>query len=259
VAARISRAAISVGIAALAVATPYAPASVVMTGTRVIYDADAPSRSVQLTNEDDKPNVIQAWVDSGDPDSTPQTADAPFIVTPPLFRMEPRTGQEVRVVYTGPRPAQDREAVFYLNTVQIPPMDAAYAGQNQVLVLVRNRVKLFYRPSTIPGRPERAHEQLRFRATRQQGDLLVTASNGSGYHISMIDAHLSADGENFAFLPDMVAPYADRSWRVAGAGRLAGRLMRVRYRFLNDSGGVVQAEAPLDASVDASAGSSIKP
>ncbi|ELN4703365.1 fimbria/pilus periplasmic chaperone, partial [Escherichia coli] len=74
-----------------------ASASVIVTGTRVIYPADAREKSVQLTNQDAFPNVVQAWVDVNNPQSTPETADAPFMITPPMFRMEPKAGQTMRL------------------------------------------------------------------------------------------------------------------------------------------------------------------
>jgi hypothetical protein len=68
-------------------------ASVVMTGSRVIYPSDAKSVDLKLRNDDDFPYVIQAWFDSGDPSSTPETGKAPFIVTPPTFRIAAKEGK----------------------------------------------------------------------------------------------------------------------------------------------------------------------
>ncbi|MGP6306395.1 fimbria/pilus periplasmic chaperone, partial [Pseudomonas paraeruginosa] len=39
-----------------------ARASVVVTGTRVIYPGEAREKTVQLSNRDAFPNVVQAWV-----------------------------------------------------------------------------------------------------------------------------------------------------------------------------------------------------
>lgn len=64
-----------------------AQASVVMTGNRVVYPAQNKEVNIQLTNHDDFPNVIQVWMDSGNEDSTPETGQAPFIITPPFLVM----------------------------------------------------------------------------------------------------------------------------------------------------------------------------
>ena len=141
-------------LAGLICAAP-AMSSVLIDGTRLIYPSNKSQQSISLNNPDDKPSVMQVWVDSGDADSTPETADAPFVVTPPVFRIDPKVSQSVRIVFVGQEVAkewpQDQEKVFYLNTLQIPAVDPANADQNQMLLLLRNRIKLFYRPSTLTG------------------------------------------------------------------------------------------------------------
>lgn len=231
-------------ILGLACIIQMAPASgsVIMTGTRVIYPGKAQEHSVQLTNQDDVPNVVQAWVDTGNPDSTPDTADAPFMVTPPLFRMEPKAGQTLRLVFTGQNLPQDRESVFYLNTLQIPPMQAAHAGQNQFVVMLRNRVKLFYRPESIAGSAEQAPQQLRFGVGQAGPDWDVTVSNPSGYYVSLDKARVVSAGREVAFEPKMLAPRSETSYRIKGAGQLADRNLRVKFKFLNDYGSSVDGE-----------------
>ena len=68
-------------------------ASIVMTGNRIIYPADSREVSVQLTNRGDVPGVVQVWLDDGDAQSVPQTAAAPFVTTPPVFRMAATQGK----------------------------------------------------------------------------------------------------------------------------------------------------------------------
>lgn len=135
-----------------------ARASVVVTGTRVIYPGEAREKTVQLSNRDAFPNVVQAWVDIDAPDAPPDQADAPFLVNPAVFRMAPDSGQTLRIVYTGQGLPGDRESLFHLNVLQIPPRNSSHADRNQMLLMLRNRLKLFYRPAGIQGRrgPARA-------------------------------------------------------------------------------------------------------
>ncbi|MFZ1871738.1 MAG: fimbria/pilus periplasmic chaperone, partial [Chania sp.] len=69
----------------------HALASVVMLNTRVIYPSGSQSQTVQLTNNDNIPYVVQMWSDINNPSSTPDKADGPFVVVPALFRIEPKT------------------------------------------------------------------------------------------------------------------------------------------------------------------------
>ncbi|WP_073656866.1 fimbrial biogenesis chaperone [Pseudomonas aeruginosa] len=148
-----------------------ARASVVVTGTRVIYPGEAREKTVQLSNRDAFPNVVQAWVDIDAPDAPPDQADAPFLVNPAVFRMAPDSGQTLRIVYTGQGLPGDRESLFHLNVLQIPPRNSSHADRNQMLLMLRNRLKLFYRPAGIQGRPEDLPGQLRFALVRRSGML----------------------------------------------------------------------------------------
>ncbi|QBR01227.1 molecular chaperone [Paraburkholderia pallida] len=230
---------------ALAAQLGSASASVVMPATRVIYPADAREQTVQFTSQNDSPSVMQIWVDSGDPESTPQTADAPFIVTPPVFRINPKAGQTVRLVFTGKALPQDRESVFYLNTLEIPSINRAYADQNQMLVMLRNRLKVFYRPAGIVGSAQKAHEQLSFQLEREAGTWRVSANNGSGYYISLTDGRIVSGSQAASFTPSMVAPHAAQSWKVESARINESAPLRVKVKYVDDYGAIRDAEYPL--------------
>ncbi|WP_246019963.1 fimbrial biogenesis chaperone [Limnobaculum zhutongyuii] len=81
------------------VISQYSHASVIMNGNRIIYPASAKEKTLQFTNQDPHPNLVQIWLDINNPRSTPTTADAPFVATPQVFRMEPnfRSGCPINV------------------------------------------------------------------------------------------------------------------------------------------------------------------
>src|SRR5437868_3111030 len=96
-------------------------ASVVISGTRVVYGQRDREVTIRLTNDGEAPALVQAWLDRGDPDVDPATISVPFTLTPPMFRVDPAKGQSLRVIYTQePLPA-DRETVFWLNVLEVPP------------------------------------------------------------------------------------------------------------------------------------------
>ncbi len=97
-----------------------ATARVTLPGSRVIYPAAAGEKKLQFTNGDNVLALIQVWLDSGNKDSTPDNADAPFIATPQIFRVSPHSGQRVRLMFTGKNLPDDRDLLFYLNFLQVP-------------------------------------------------------------------------------------------------------------------------------------------
>ncbi|AOX99420.1 molecular chaperone [Jeongeupia sp. USM3] len=224
-----------------------AAASVTMINTRVVYPGDATERTIQLNNDDPIPSIVQVWVDSGDAASTPETADAPFVALPALFRIEPRSGQVVRLIYTGKDLPRDRESVFYLNIVQVPPKDALKSQQNHMTVILRNRLKLFYRPSGIEGRSDDVSKQLAFSLV-QDGNKgrAIRVKNNSGYFASLASARLVAGTEELALNAEMVAPKSAVNWEVGDRAAKMKGPMKIKYTLINDYGAIVAAEAVVD-------------
>ncbi|RQH04728.1 fimbrial biogenesis chaperone [Paraburkholderia dinghuensis] len=235
-----------VGVVSLSLAG-LASAAVTMIGTRVIYDARSQGQTLSFNNPDGGPSVMQVWVDSGNEQSTPETADGPFVVTPPIFRIEPNAGQTVRLLFTGKELPQDRESVFYLNTLQIPSLNPATTEQNQMLVMVRNRLKIFYRPPGIEGSPARAIERLSFRVNGQGKDRRVDANNASGYYVSVANGSLICSSHTATLRPVMFAPRTETALNVEGDCPLDATPIRVKIRYIDDHGAVHDTEFPVAA------------
>ena len=225
----------------------FACAAVTMAGTRVIYDASAQGESLRFTNHDSAPNVMQVWVDSGNEQSTPRTADAPFVVNPPVFRIAPDANQTVRLVFTGKDLPQDRESVFYLNALQIPSMNAANAGRNQMVVMVRSRLKVFYRPHGIEGNPHRAAEQLSFRTSGAGGATQLSASNASGFYLSIANGSVVCGSHTATIKPVMIAPRSQASLNLQGKCPLDSPAIRANVHYIDDYGAVRDAEFQVAA------------
>lgn len=170
-----------------------ANAGVIIGGTRLIYNQDSSQSSISVNNPDNKPYLIQSWVsksvNSDDNDNT-------FVSTPPIFKLEPKSQNSVRIMYTGKALPQDRESVFWLNIKSIPSTDPN--AQNQLLITVNSKMKLFYRPSGLTGDPNIAYKDLEF--TQKNGELKIT--NPSSYNISIYQ--ISFDGKenkNITMIP----------------------------------------------------------
>ncbi|KAG0923804.1 hypothetical protein G6F57_014980 [Rhizopus arrhizus] len=83
-------------IAALTLVAQTAEAGVVIAGTRVIFPEQEREVTLRLSNTSQTPSLVQAWIDDGDPRATPeQSAGVPFVIRPPVFRMNAGAGQPV--------------------------------------------------------------------------------------------------------------------------------------------------------------------
>ncbi|WP_174848102.1 fimbrial biogenesis chaperone [Yersinia artesiana] len=212
----------------------FANASVVMSGSRIVYSAGEKEHSVQLTNKDNFPNAVQVWLDSGDAQSTPETGKAPFIVTPPFFRIEANAGQTLRLKYTGSGLPTDRESVFYLNFLQVPPVNKAEKN-NKMLVLMRNRIKVFYRPENIAGRVDQVSGALTFNVSQQGKDVVVTGKNPTGFYATIASGEIIGSGKKLKMKSEMIPPMSQIQWVIPNSSVPANAI--VNFLLVNDFGG----------------------
>lgn len=98
-----------------------AMAGLIAGATRMIYLPESRERTLMLANTNDYPVVIQTWIDDGDVDSTPDQTQAPFMVLPAVFKMQPGGAQGLRIINKGESLPTDRESVYWLNLYEIPP------------------------------------------------------------------------------------------------------------------------------------------
>lgn len=179
-------------------------ANVIINSTRVIYPQGSKEVSVQLFNTGAQQALVQAWIDDGNADSTPETADVPFILTPPVVKIDGKNGQQLRVKMTPVKLPEDRESLFYLNLLDIPPLPENSADKNMMQIAIRSRIKLFYRPSGLTLNADIAHTRLNFRRDGQQ----YVLKNESPYYINILALKETGSDRALAEEGSMIAPYA---------------------------------------------------
>ena len=89
---------------------------IVLQRTRVIYDASRKEAALPVANKGaETPYLLQSWVDNIDGKSR-----APFIITPPLFRLEAGDDSSLRIIKTADNLPENKESLFYINVRAIP-------------------------------------------------------------------------------------------------------------------------------------------
>ncbi|HEX4917479.1 MAG TPA: molecular chaperone [Limnobacter sp.] len=244
--ARLLKAALCVASAAGFVVVPsLAHASVVVQGTRVVYNGGASQTEVQISNRDDFPNMVQVWVDAGDPQSSPEDHDDRFFLTPPLFRLQPHSGQALRIKYLEHDLPQDRETLFYLNVLQVPPVSAEQMESNKVLLMIRSRLKLFYRPESIHADPSTAGDALAFEVEQRDEGMVLLAKNPSPFFVTLTGVTLSSKAGGYSVESRMIAPFAQQVWLLDDPSVLEKPELVVEYQWLDDTGGGRQQKAAV--------------
>ncbi|ANS44726.1 putative fimbrial chaperone YehC [Serratia inhibens PRI-2C] len=190
-------------LAGLALVTTHACANVVINTTRVIYQESNKDVVVQLINNGNDPSLVQAWIDDGDINSTPETANVPFLLSPPVVKVTANSGQQLRIKKIGPQLAADRESVFYLNVLDIPPVPENLQGQNTLQLAVKSRIKLFYRPKDLQINPDSVANHVELSSHGNS----VTVKNNAPYHFTLANID-RANQKNILTDSIMIPPFS---------------------------------------------------
>ncbi|HFZ8160655.1 TPA: fimbrial assembly chaperone, partial [Salmonella enterica subsp. enterica serovar Zanzibar] len=118
-------------------------------GTRIIYPAQKKDITVQLMNDGKRSSLIQAWIDNGDTSLPPEKLQVPFIMTPPVIRVAANSGQQLKIKKLANNLPGDRESLFYLKVLDIPPNSDENKDKNIIKFALQNRIKLIYRPPGV--------------------------------------------------------------------------------------------------------------
>lgn len=223
-----------------------ASAGVVITGTRLVYPAGEREITVKLDNSGTAPSLVQAWVDSGDVASTPTQSTAPFMLSPPVFRIDPSKGQSMRLMFTGAVLPQDRESVFWLNVLEIPPKGEVAADANILQMAFRSRIKIFYRPESLTGTPTQAIEQVQWKLVPGSvaGSFALQARNPSAFYVSLIELAVVDGSRRESGEDGMVGPGETKLFAVPGLKALSASAT-VEFKAINDYGALVPIKKQL--------------
>ncbi|UEP27526.1 MULTISPECIES: molecular chaperone [unclassified Burkholderia] len=223
-----------------------ASASVVISATRVIFPGGEREVTIKLSNEGSAPALVQAWIDKGDANASPDTIDAPFVLTPAMFRLEPSKGQTLRLMYTNePLPA-DKESLFWLNVLEIPPKAAASDAHNQLQVAFRTRIKIMYRPQNLPGKAHDAPAQVRWQIERgPEGRYVLKATNPTPYVVNVGSVQLHSGADQYDAGAGYVLPGGTQEFPVAALKVPPAADAKVRFGSINDWGASTNNEMPV--------------
>ncbi|MXN73559.1 fimbria/pilus periplasmic chaperone [Burkholderia sp. 4701] len=172
----------AIAVIALSVVSISAPAALSVVGTRFIYPGGERAQTIAARNAGSTPILVQIWLDDGNANADPSGLRVPFVVAPPLARLEPQQALTVRVRAVGDELASDRESRYWINLLEIPP---AGADDNTLRIAYRLRMKLVYRPRGITGEPRDAPQRLRWTYSDSGPHPALVPVNPTPYYVTL--------------------------------------------------------------------------
>lgn len=212
-------------------------AGIVINGTRVVYPESEKEITLRLNNEGNKSSLVQTWIDKGDSSAKVNQIDVPFVILPPIFRVEPKQGQTLRISYTGKNLPADRESVFYLNVLDIPP-NPENTQSNNVQMAFRSRIKFFFRPLALKNE---VYSDAVEKLTWSEGSCstCIEVKNPTPFNITITKIYLTANSKVGSGIQGaMIAPFSSRNFKL---GSNSG-MNNITFSYLNDYGGTVKSQ-----------------
>lgn len=205
-------------------------ASLMLKKTRLIYLSDQKSANIQAVNDSEHASLVQSWIDEGNIHSTPETTEAPFIVTPPVTKIAAHDGTQLRIRFIGGDLPQDRESVFYLNVLDISPKPQNKEGMNIIQLALQIRIKVFYRPAALANGIESFINNVSALHSESQ----LSIKNPTPYFLNISQLYYENNQNTPIAKSIMIPPYSTE--KLEGSHRQNGKLIAV---YINDQGGLV--------------------
>lgn len=200
--------------------------------TRVVYNPDLSGEKLTVINDHDYPMLVQSEVLAED-----QKSRAPFVVTPPLFRLDALQSSRLRIVRTGGSFPGDRESLQWVCVKGIPPKEddkwAEEANKSkladkvslQVQLSVSSCIKLFVRPPSVKGHPE----DVAGNVTWQKAGNKLKGNNPTPFYINLSELKM---GGKEVKERHYIAPFSSYEYPLP-----AGATGRVQWQVITDCGG----------------------
>lgn len=212
----------------------YSYASIVISGTRLIYPGKENEVSITLSNVGNSPVLMQAWLDNGNETSHPQDIDSLFFITPPLARIDEGKSLSLRVFKTDSIAdlPNDRESLFFLNILDIPPeQDSKKAKGAEIQFTVRSRIKFFYRPVGLAGSANNAPDNLIIKKNKNS----ITIENPSPYYINLSSVAIGNDDKLVNLLTyEIIEPFSSKEIQI----KKEINPEYIYFESINDLGGI---------------------
>ncbi len=217
-------------------------AEIILHGTRVIYPSDAREVSLQLSNNGTTPSLVQAWIDDGNSKSTPDESNVPFIITPPISRIEPTKGQTLRITAlpNASQLNQNKESIFWLNVLDIPPKPEGKKQVNNeplpnnfLQLAIRSRIKFFYRPANLKEDIDTFSEKIQW---VKNGETLLI-KNPTPFYITMSSIFQEVNHQKIDLLKQglMLSPFSEDQIKLKNSN-----ITNMSFVYINDYGGRIE-------------------
>ncbi|EEE7362580.1 fimbria/pilus periplasmic chaperone [Salmonella enterica subsp. enterica serovar Berta] len=207
---------------------------VALGATRVIYPLNGNGVSLSVTNPQDIPVLVKSSV----LDET-MKKEAPFIITPPLFRLDGGQRNSLNITRTGGDYPADRESLNLICVQGIPPEpDSVWGGDEKqgsdkkkvstsVQLIIGSCIRMFVRPESLTGNPVGVADKVSWKVTGKT----LTAANPTPFYMNV--SSLTFNGAKLKMARSYIPPFAEEKIALLSGAAAKGLL---KWEVIGDYG-----------------------
>lgn len=208
---------------------------VALGASRVIYPLNGRGVTLTVTNPQDFPVLVKSSVMDEQ-----QKKEAPFYITPPLFRLDAGQRNALNITRTGGDYPSDRESINWICVQGIPPeADSAWAdngkagssGKNRVSmnvqVIISSCIKMFVRPESVSGNPVDMADKITWKMSGGN----ITAANPTPFYMNI--SGLTINGVKVNMVRSYIPPFSEENIPMPSGGGAKGVL---KWSVIGDYG-----------------------
>lgn len=203
--------------------------------TRIFYDPDKKGTLLTVNNNQDYPMLVQSEVLSENLKSP-----APFVITPPLFRLDGGQSSSLRIIRTGGEFPSDRETLQWVCVKGIPPTEEDQWAKNsntgksinnkvslKVQFSINSCIKLFVRPRDVRGNSTDAASSVSWQRIGRK----LKGTNPTPFYVNL--SEVTIGGYKVNMKPPYIAPFSSVEFDMPN--NASGD---IQWKIINDYGGI---------------------
>lgn len=202
--------------------TFFTQANVIYSGTRFIYNENDNDIIINIKNNNSVIDyLIQSWITKDEHN----VQNTPFIITPPLFKLNKEQSAILRITKITSIAQTDRESLFYINSKAIPITESK---NNSLHISIKSVFKLFYRPNGLTETVEEATKKIIFFINNKK-EMII--KNDSEYYFTILNIFSNGEKKEISV---MLSPFSE-----INIGKNHFGTDKVGWSYINDFGNEV--------------------
>lgn len=163
----------------------YGYSAIEINKNRFIFIESQNQEVIEIKNKTDNNYFIQSWISHYNENNDDEL---PFIITPPLIKIEKDENYSLKIFRLGEIEKKDRETLYRINIKRIPLLSNSDGNENLLHISMNSVYNLIYRPISIEKNAKTSYEKIEF-LKNKNNELII--NNPTPYFITLLKISLN--------------------------------------------------------------------